>query len=143
MRIRHFKCLSSELKNALIELWEQSVRASHHFLTEEDISKIKQYLNGDEAFIRIEFLFIYENNEFVGFLGFCQTSIQMLFIHPNFFRKNYGTSLVNFAITHFELDKIEVNLDNEKALKFYEKLGFQIYDRYVDEFGFVLLKMKR
>lgn len=43
----------------------------------------------------------------------------------------------------FKLNKIEVNFDNKKALKFYQKFGFQIVGEYQDDFGFKLLKMQK
>lgn len=140
--IKHYKNLNSFQIKELLKLWEQSVRASHHFLDEKSFINIKNYLSKMD-FKEFEFLFAYENDEFVGFLGFDKESIQMLFISPRFFHQGFGKKLLTKALNDFKLFKVEVNLDNENALKFYQKFGFEKVGEYKDNFGFTLLKMQK
>lgn len=139
--IKHYKNLNQEQIKELLGLWEQSVKTSHHFLDEKSFQIIKEYLQNAD-FKEFEFLFAYENDEFVGFLGFDKESIQMLFISPKFFHQGFGKKLLTRALNDFKLFKVEVNLDNENALKFYQKFGFKKVGEYKDDFGFILKKME-
>ncbi|XUP88671.1 GNAT family N-acetyltransferase [Campylobacter jejuni] len=47
------------------------------------------------------------------------------------------------ALDDFKIKKVEVNLDNPNALKFYQKFGFEKVGEYKDNFGFTLLKMQK
>lgn len=40
---------TTKLINALTELWERSVRASHHFIKEDDIVRLRGYYRGQSA----------------------------------------------------------------------------------------------
>ncbi|TKX34003.1 GNAT family N-acetyltransferase [Campylobacter taeniopygiae] len=140
--IRHYKELSKTQIEKLLGLWEESVKASHDFLDEKNFKIIKKYLM-EFDFKGLEFLFAYEKDELAGFLGFHQEEIQMLFIHPSFFNRGFGSQLLKKAMQDFKLNKVEVNFDNKKALKFYQKFGFQIVGEYQDDFGFKLLKMQK
>lgn len=56
------------LIDALTTLWEASVRATHHFLTEEDIQKlipfVKMGVSGIETFI-----VAYDEQKLIAFMG--------------------------------------------------------------------------
>lgn len=69
----------------------------------------------------------------------------MLFISPNERGKGIGKQLLDYSIKELNVTKVDVNEDNEQAVKFYEKCGFQTYDRSeVDSTGkpYPLLHMK-
>lgn len=114
---------------AVVEVWEASVRATHHFLKEEDIQYFKplilnEYLNAvDLRCIR--------NNEqhIVGFIGVAERNIEMLFIHPNTRGKGIGKFLTQYAIKELNSNKVDVNEDNEQAVGFYKSMGFKIIGR--------------
>ena len=67
----------------LSELWEASVRSTHHFLSEEDIQYYKPLVQ-DVYFPAVQ-LYIIKNkdNRISGFLGLSDDLIEMLFIHPD------------------------------------------------------------
>ncbi|HEB9432598.1 TPA: GNAT family N-acetyltransferase [Campylobacter coli] len=102
---------------------------------------IKEYLQNAD-FKDLNFLFAYKNDEFVGFLGADKECIQMLFVKPEYFRKKIGSKLLQKALDDFKIKKVEVNLDNPNALKFYQKFGFEKVGEYKDDFGFILIKME-
>lgn len=65
----------------LLDLWQASVEATHHFLSEEEIAAIRPYV--PEAFKGVEHLFLAkEDGEIVGFMGINGTKLEMLFIAP-------------------------------------------------------------
>jgi putative acetyltransferase len=112
-----------------VDLWEASVRATHHFLKEEDIRFFKplilnEYLNiVDLRCIRDT------GKKILGFLGVADKNIEMLFIHPLSRGKGIGKLLINYAIDELKVTKVDVNEDNPEALIFYEHHGFEVIGR--------------
>jgi len=112
----------------ITDVWEASVRATHHFLKEEDIlffkPKIAGYLAQTESFcIRNE------EGRIVGFIGISGETVEMLFIHPSARGKGLGKQLLHFAFSEYEVDKVDVNEQNEQAIPFYGKMGFEVVGR--------------
>lgn len=113
----------------IVEVWEASVRATHHFLTEEDILFFKplilqEYLGAIDLWIALN-----QQHKIVGFLGVSDDSIEMLFIHPDDRGKGIGKLLIHHAIHALQACKVEVNEQNEQAVGFYEKMGFVLVSR--------------
>jgi len=110
--------------NKVVEVWESSVRATHHFLKEEDIAYFKPlilntYLDAVELRCYRD-----ENYKIVGFLGVSDENLEMLFMHPEQRGKKIGKSLLEYAINHFGVSKVDVNEQNEQAVGFYMHCGF-------------------
>ncbi len=112
----------------ITNVWEASVRATHHFLKEEDIrffkSQIANYIHKVEAFCIKN-----TDNNIVGFIGIADKNIEMLFIHPSERGKGLGKKFLHFAFDQFDANKVDVNEQNEQALFFYQKMGFTIVCR--------------
>lgn len=128
----------------ILEIWEASVRATHQFLSEEQILEIKAAVKSyaNEA----SFLVVSDHDDDVyGFMGMTGNKIDSLFIDPAHFGKSFGKLLVQYAFSlHSEL-YVDVNEDNPGATLFYKKMGFQVYERTdVDDAGrpFPILKMR-
>ncbi len=115
--------------NEVLNIWEASVRATHHFLKEEDIQYFKPlilntYLDAVELkCVRNE------ENKIIGFLGVADQNLEMLFIHPNYRGKQIGKTLLNFSIKKMNVKKVDVNEQNDQAVGFYKKYGFEITSR--------------
>ncbi len=130
---------------AIIELWELSVRASHLFLPEDYLQRIKNLLPSILPAVR---LFIHLDNDqktITGFLGVSEEKIEMLFIHPDRRGKGIGSLLNKFAIDQLNTCKVDVNEQNEDAVDFYKKLGYRVVRRTeVDGLGepFPILQME-
>lgn len=113
----------------VVAVWESSVRATHHFLKEEDIQFYKvlilnEYLNAVElACVRDG------NGVIVGFLGVAEDRIEMLFIDPITIGKGVGKLLLNHARYQLNATKVDVNEANEQAVGFYQHAGFSIVSR--------------
>ncbi len=81
----------------------------------------------------------------MGFIGVADNKIEMLFLDPKCFGQGYGLKLLNFAVEELNADKLDVNEQNTKALRFYQKFGFEIFERTdKDDQGrnYPLLRMK-
>ncbi|MCE7992820.1 MAG: GNAT family N-acetyltransferase [Roseivirga sp.] len=113
----------------IIELWEASVRATHHFLNEEWIAEhrpliLNQYLDMvDLRCIRNG------QSKILGFSGTAEGNVEMLFVHPDSFGKGVGGALMKNAIESQGATKVDVNEDNPQACGFYKSLGFEVTDR--------------
>lgn len=113
----------------LLNVWEASVRATHHFLTEADIQAYKKLIFND-FFDALNLFCTKENNRITAFMGLDGELLQMLFIHPAFRGKGIGKLLVEYAIGRHAVTKVDVNEQNTQALGFYNHMGFQIYERF-------------
>lgn len=113
----------------LIKIWEASVRATHHFLKEEDIGYFKPLIL-HEYFDAVTLRCIkQETGEILGFVGVAEQSLEMLFLNPAYIGKGLGKLLTQYAIEHFKANKVDVNEDNPQALAFCKKMGFQVITR--------------
>ena len=125
---------SENLVASLVELWEKSVRATHTFLSEAEILKIKEYV--PDAICGVESLLVLfdksENSEKsnfrpLGFMGIENRKIEMLFLSPDARGKGFGKTLVQHGIENYSAEEVTVNEQNPKAKGFYENLGFKTY----------------
>jgi putative acetyltransferase len=111
------------------DVWEASVRATHHFLSEEDIRYFKPLILNE--YLKSVNLRCAKNSEgrILGFLGIHDKKIEMLFLHPEAIGQGLGTHLLNIAIEQFKATEVDVNEDNEQAVGFYLHSGFIIDSR--------------
>ena len=120
--------LKSEYKS-VVEVWEASVRATHHFLQEEDILFFKPLiLNNYLDAVTLKCV-KNENKEIIAFLGIAENNLEMLFIHPDYRGKKIGKSLLDFAIDKLDVTKVDVNEQNKQAVGFYLYYGFKVISR--------------
>ena len=135
---------SPMLIGKLLEIWEVSVRASHHFLTEADIIRLTP--QAENALRCIETLWVMEDEQRpAGFMGVQECKIEMLFLHPDYFRKGWGKMLVERAFRDLHVEYVDVNEQNPDAAKFYMRMGFKTFKRNeCDSEGnpFPILEMK-
>ena len=129
---------------SLLNLWKESVKASHHFLTESDIYKLIPDVCLALKSVE-ELVVLYYKNAPVGFIGIEDKKVEMLFILPDYFGCGLGKRLMDIAIRDYGCIYVDVNEQNPKARNFYRHLGFQEYERTeYDEQGrpFPIIKMK-
>jgi putative acetyltransferase len=115
--------------NEILEVWEASVRATHHFLKEEHIQMFKPLILN--KYLDAVQLWCFKNREgkIAGFLGVAHESIEMLFMHPDSFGTGLGREMVNFAIKILNVKKVDVNEQNQGAVGFCHHMGFKTIGR--------------
>ncbi len=129
MKMIEIKTLTTDLIERLLIIWESSVRATHNFLSNEEINNIKKYV--PEALKNIEHLIILEDTskQPLGFMGISNQTLEMLFIADKNRGKGLGKQLLSYGIEHYAVQKLTVNEQNPLARGFYEHMGFQTYKR--------------
>ena len=120
---------SQELIQALTALWEESVRATHDFLSNEEILQIKTYV--PQALAQIPVLLVDQDGQGQpqAFMGLDGEQIEMLFVAPDQRGQGLGKALVTYGIQHYGANQLTVNEQNPAAQGFYEHLGFETYKR--------------
>lgn len=116
----------------LIEVWEQSVRATHDFLSEADIQHYKPLIL-EQYFDLVDLFCAKENHRILGFIGIDQTLIQMLFIAPQVRGLGLGKALINYAIETCGANNVDVNEQNHQAVDFYKYMGFETTARFDED----------
>lgn len=119
---------SADRHPQLLEMWEQSVRASHHFLNDEQILKIRQQIIQHGYFDQVQLFHVKHQQQILGFIGIAGSKLEMLFIFPLAFRQGIGSQLLQHALTLDETE-VDVNEQNSDAITFYLKYGFEIISR--------------
>lgn len=137
---RHLKTniqkLSSQDYDEVIKIWEISVRATHLFLSQDDIAFYKpiilKYTLPDIELYGIITDKTKQNQKILGFMGVSSDKVEMLFLNPTYRKKGLGRQLLEFALQRLKIYKIDVNEENPDALAFYLHMGYQI--KFRDEF---------
>lgn len=120
---------SDLLIEQLTAVWEDSVTATHLFLSAAEISKIKEYV--PQALNSVPHLIVMMNdrNSPIAFMGIAENRLEMLFILNEEREKGIGKRLLQFGIDYYSVNELTVNEQNPQAVRFYEHMGFQIYKR--------------
>lgn len=136
---------TGELIELLLDVWESSVRATHLFLSENEVENIKQYV--PQALKEVTYLIIVLNeaNNPIAFMGIENNKLEMLFVSADERGKGIGTQLIQYGIKKYSVNELTVNEQNPNAKRFYKHNGFEVYKRTeTDEQGnpYPLLYMK-
>lgn len=129
MKIIEVKDRTPQLIDKLLEVWESSVKATHDFLSNEEILEIKKYV--PEALNDISHLIIEtdEDGNPIAFMGIEENKLEMLFIASKFRGKGIGKKMLLYGIENYGVNDLAVNEDNPEAKGFYEHMGFKVYQR--------------
>lgn len=113
----------------LTEVWEASVKATHHFLSDEDIAQLRPKVRND--YLSMVELRAYKNaaGDIQGFVGIADGKIEMLFIAPESRGQGVGRKLLACALDTLGATEVDVNEQNPQATGFYLHLGFEIVGR--------------
>ena len=111
----------------IISIWKGSVLATHHFLKPEDMSSIEAEIRYWLPKMNVQ---VWSQSEkMIGFSAVSEDTLEMLFIGPDQIGKGYGKQILKELLSAFEVTKVDVNEQNEAAVTFYLKNGFQIAAR--------------
>lgn len=73
MKIIEIEDRNDELLNTLVNVWEDSVKATHTFLNEQEIEHIKEYV--PMSLKNVEHLMVVDNDEAMGFKTYKKTEL--------------------------------------------------------------------
>lgn len=115
----------------IIQVWEASVRTTHHFLKEEDLLFYKKAIREEYLPSGGLQLFCLKNDAgtITGFMGLSEAQIEMLFVRPELRGRGIGKQLLQYAIADFAMSRVDVNEQNEQASGFYLHAGFRVTGR--------------
>ena len=145
MHIYEVQERSTDLIRRLTAIWEDSVRATHFFLSDAEIEKIKSYV--PQALGGVSHLILAEKEaeDAIAFMGTENGRLEMLFLSPTERGRGVGRQLIQYGIRHYGAREVTVNEQNPQAVGFYERMGFAAYKRTeLDEQGnpYPLIYMK-
>lgn len=119
---------SDALLNDLTALWEQSVRASHQFLSEDEILALRPVVR--EALTEIPSLFVLETDvRPLGMIGLSEERIELFFLAPDAIGRGHGRKLIEAVRDLPGSAEISVNEENLSARLVYEHLGYRPVSR--------------
>lgn len=128
IKIYELEKRTPEILAELTAVWEQSVRATHNFLSEREIQEIKKYV--PSALSNAEHLIVSEKDKnIVAFAGTEKGKLEMLFLLPCERGKGLGKRLLQYGINNYGIITLTVNEQNPQAVGFYRHMGFEIYKR--------------
>ena len=145
----HVRPARPEDRGRLLELWERSVRATHHFLKEGDVVALRPLVAEALASDALAWWVLapQADGDPIGFLGVSPGTIEALFLDPGHLRRGGGATLVAHAQGLSEGTLlVDVNEQNDAAIRFYEAQGFRVIARSPTDGGgrpFPILHMKR
>lgn len=129
MKIIEVAEITPLLIEQLIIVWEKSVKATHLFLSENEVEEIKKYI--PQALNGVVHLIIAENESGspAAFMGIEEQKLEMLFIAPEERGKGLGRKLLQYGMENYSVSELAVNEQNPLAKGFYEHMGFHVYRR--------------
>lgn len=129
MKIYEVKIRTPQLLEHLLNIWEDSVRATHLFLSDAEVNQIKEYV--PQALSGVEHLIIAESeyDKAIAFMGTENSRLEMLFLSPTERGKGIGRQLIQYGILNYGIREVTVNEQNPQAVGFYKHLGFETYKR--------------
>jgi putative acetyltransferase len=112
----------------LVQIWEDSVRATHDFLPEAYIlllreQVLRRYLDA------VMLICCKDRQRICGFAGVANGYVHMLFVAPDYRGKGIGRRLLRCAIDELNAECLDVNEQNPQALGFYLHEGFEVVGR--------------
>lgn len=128
----------------LLRVWESAVRATHLFLSEKEIEKIKRYV--PQAIGEVTVLVVAEQEGMpVAFAGIKGQKLEMLFVSAENRGKGIGKRLLQYAVDNHGVSEVVVNEQNAQPAGFYLHMGFVCKRSDVDEQGnpYPILYMKK
>lgn len=115
-------------REQIISVWERSAKATHHFVKPDDLDYYKTLVE-EIDFGAFPVYCLMNGDRVLGFIGVAEQSIETLFLDPDHIGCGLGTKLMRFALDELKASMVDVNEQNESAVRFYQKFGFETYDR--------------
>ncbi|HBG5345399.1 TPA: GNAT family N-acetyltransferase [Clostridioides difficile] len=145
IKVENLNTINNKDMEEILDTWESSVRATHYFLSEENIISIKPQVKEGAKYVS-NFLCVRDKKGIIkAFMGIHDFKIEMLFVSNDNRGNGIGKKLVEYAIEVLNVNYVDVNEQNQQALGFYKYMGFKVFKKSeFDEQGnpFPILHMK-
>ena len=124
MRYWEIRRRSPKLTAQLLRVWESSVKATHSFLSENEIENIKRYV--PRALREVPHLIVAGNDggSPVAFAGVNGRKLEMLFVSAESRGRGIGGRLLRYAVDAYAVNELAVNEQNPLAVGFTNTWGF-------------------
>ncbi len=125
-----FRASTPDDVEALFDLWQRAVNATHQFVSVEDRARIAdlvkdRYLPSAPLTVACD-----ADDVPLAFMGMTGNSIDSLFVDPERHGRGVGRALIDIAKDRYPNGvTVEVNEQNEQAAGFYRYLGFGVTGR--------------
>ena len=113
----------------VVDVWEASVRATHHFVKEEDIQIFRPMVRDGLPHVQRLACIRDAEGQVAGFVGVVDGKVEMLFLHPEARGLGGGRRLLEYAVDTLGATELDVNEQNEQAVGFYLRMGFMVTGR--------------
>lgn len=120
---------TDELVDQLLDVWERSVRATHDFLIDAEVERIKGYVPDALRGVRKLLIARDADEKLLAFMGVQDSFLEMLFVTPEVRGQGIGSALLRHGIAELGVRELSVNEQNPAACGFYEHMGFVTYKR--------------
>jgi putative acetyltransferase len=129
-RVRIRRLATGEHAEA-VDLWERSVRATHHFLRATDIQELRPLVAQELRMPAIGWWLLQQGEcRPCALVAESPGTIEGLFVDAAMLRQRAGTILVDHVQRLHPGDlRVDVNEQNQGAVRFYRALGFQPFSR--------------
>lgn len=107
-----------------LQIWRDAVRATHDFLTPDDLAAIDALVAGHLPTM-VSWVKTDGRDRPQGFMAMTGAHIDALFVDPACHGQGIGRALVAHARTLHPDLTVDVNEQNPLAIGFYERLGFR------------------
>ncbi|MBP2310802.1 acetyltransferase [Azospirillum soli] len=108
----------------LVAIWLDAVRATHHFLSEEEIQSFLPLVR-DVCLTALEVWVVEDTpGEPLGFMGLDGAKVEALFVAPAHHGRGIGRALLAHAEALKGRLTVDVNEQNPEAVAFYKRCGF-------------------
>ncbi|MBQ0710825.1 MULTISPECIES: GNAT family N-acetyltransferase [unclassified Ochrobactrum] len=112
-------------KSSLSSIWYRASLEAHSFLGEDRLQEQRRliedvYLENAETWVAAI------DGRPVGFIGLLDSFIGGLFVDPDVQGRGIGQILIHHALALKGELSLEVYADNERACRFYSRLGFKV-----------------
>lgn len=108
----------------IMEIWESSVKATHHFLLQTDFELFKNLIP-TEFLPQLNVFVMEENGIIPAFFSVSDDNLEMLFVHAESRGKGLGKLALDYIINTLQIYKVDVNEQNAHAVAFYLSQGYQ------------------
>lgn len=115
----------------VMQLWLESNINAHFFIDKS--YWISQYDAVREAIVHADLAVYEENAKIIGFIGLMEDYIAGIFVQADKRSEGIGKSLIEYEKERHDRLVLNVFMENERAVRFYNREGFHVIDEMTDE----------